>query len=90
MENSKQLEKDLTKERSRYQSLLSAHLHLEELHKDLKEEMNLNTVRNVSFSIALHRHVMQQVLTDASKLHAHLSILPQEFLQSPDLFVYDF
>uniref|UniRef100_A0A8C2ZTZ5 Myosin VA n=1 Tax=Cyclopterus lumpus TaxID=8103 RepID=A0A8C2ZTZ5_CYCLU len=30
-----------TEERSRYQSLLSEHLHLEERHRDVKEEMNL-------------------------------------------------
>ncbi|XP_068459809.1 unconventional myosin-Va-like [Clinocottus analis] len=42
VENAKQLEKDLTEERSRYQSLLSAHLHLEERHKDVQEEMNLS------------------------------------------------
>ncbi|XP_070686201.1 unconventional myosin-Va-like [Pempheris klunzingeri] len=41
-ENTKQLEKDLTEERTRYQSLLSEHLHLEERHRDLKEEMTLN------------------------------------------------
>ncbi|XP_042351953.1 unconventional myosin-Va-like [Plectropomus leopardus] len=41
-EHTKQLEKDLTVERSRYQSLLSEHLHLEEQHKDLKEEMNVS------------------------------------------------
>ncbi|XP_018521855.1 unconventional myosin-Va [Lates calcarifer] len=41
-ENTKQLEKDLTEERSRYQSLLSEHLHLEERHKELKEEMDFN------------------------------------------------
>ncbi|XP_011474322.1 unconventional myosin-Va [Oryzias latipes] len=41
-EDTKQLEKDLTEERSRYQSLLSEHLHLEERHKDLKEEMILS------------------------------------------------
>ncbi|XP_058500889.1 unconventional myosin-Va-like [Solea solea] len=39
-EDTKQLEKDLSEERSRYQSLLSEHLQLEELHRDLKEEMN--------------------------------------------------
>uniref|UniRef100_A0A3B4GVA1 Unconventional myosin-Va-like n=1 Tax=Pundamilia nyererei TaxID=303518 RepID=A0A3B4GVA1_9CICH len=42
-ENTKQLEQDLTEERSRYQSLLSEHLHLEERHRDLKEQMDLNT-----------------------------------------------
>ncbi|KAG8012720.1 Unconventional myosin-Va, partial [Nibea albiflora] len=41
-ENTKQMEKDLTEERARYQSLLSEHLHLEERHRDLKEEMTLN------------------------------------------------
>ncbi|XP_059191522.1 unconventional myosin-Va-like [Centropristis striata] len=39
--NSKQLEKDLAEERSRYQSLLSEHLHLEERNRDLKEEMSV-------------------------------------------------
>ncbi|XP_041651873.1 unconventional myosin-Va-like [Cheilinus undulatus] len=39
-EITKQMEKDLTEERSRYQSLLSEHLHLEERHKDLREEMD--------------------------------------------------
>uniref|UniRef100_I3JNL6 Myosin VAb n=1 Tax=Oreochromis niloticus TaxID=8128 RepID=I3JNL6_ORENI len=43
VENTKQLEQDLTEERSRYQSLLSEHLHLEERHRDLKEQMDLNT-----------------------------------------------
>uniref|UniRef100_A0A3P9DQS3 Unconventional myosin-Va n=1 Tax=Maylandia zebra TaxID=106582 RepID=A0A3P9DQS3_9CICH len=42
-ENTKQLEEDLTEERSRYQSLLSEYLHLEERHRDLKEQMDLNT-----------------------------------------------
>ncbi|KAI3370674.1 hypothetical protein L3Q82_007236 [Scortum barcoo] len=41
IENTQQMEKDLTEERSRYQSLLSEHLHLEERHRDLKEEMTL-------------------------------------------------
>lgn len=39
-ENTKQLEKDLSEERSRYQSLLTEHLELEERHRDMKEEMN--------------------------------------------------
>uniref|UniRef100_A0AAQ5Y7I0 Myosin VAb n=1 Tax=Amphiprion ocellaris TaxID=80972 RepID=A0AAQ5Y7I0_AMPOC len=34
VDNTKQLEKDLTEERSRYQTLLSEHLHLEERHHD--------------------------------------------------------
>ncbi|PWA30523.1 hypothetical protein CCH79_00015367 [Gambusia affinis] len=46
LENTKQLEKDLTEERSRYQSLLSEHLQLEERHKDLKEEMNVTIISN--------------------------------------------
>ncbi|XP_063758462.1 unconventional myosin-Va-like isoform X2 [Eleginops maclovinus] len=41
VENAEQLEKDLTEERSRYQSLLSEHLDLEERHRDLTEEMNI-------------------------------------------------
>nr|XP_046249242.1 unconventional myosin-Va-like [Scatophagus argus] len=43
IENTKQMEEDLTEERSRYQSLLSEHLRLEEQHRDLKEEINLRT-----------------------------------------------
>ncbi|XP_061773262.1 unconventional myosin-Va-like isoform X2 [Nerophis ophidion] len=39
MENKEQLEKELIEERSRYQRLSNEHLHLEELHKDLKEEL---------------------------------------------------
>lgn len=46
VENTKQVEKDLTDERSRYQGLLSEHLHLEERHRDLKEKMDLSIVRN--------------------------------------------
>ncbi|XP_027900326.1 unconventional myosin-Va-like isoform X1 [Xiphophorus couchianus] len=48
LENTKQLEKDFTEERSRYQSLLSKHLQLEERHKDLKEEMNVTIISNQS------------------------------------------
>ncbi|KAF7224229.1 unconventional myosin-Va [Nothobranchius furzeri] len=47
-ESSGQLEKELTEERSRYQSLLSEHLQLEERLKDLKEEMSLNIDSNKS------------------------------------------
>uniref|UniRef100_A0A4W6D2D1 Myosin VAb n=1 Tax=Lates calcarifer TaxID=8187 RepID=A0A4W6D2D1_LATCA len=50
-ENTKQLEKDLTEERSRYQSLLSEHLHLEERHKELKEEMDFNIMFDLSVSL---------------------------------------
>ncbi|KAM9807603.1 unconventional myosin-Va-like [Neosynchiropus ocellatus] len=38
----KQLKKELSEERSNYQNLLSVHLQLEELHKDLKQEMDLD------------------------------------------------
>lgn len=41
-------------ERSRYQSLLSEHLHLEEQHKDLKEQMNLGIVRNLTLASFIH------------------------------------
>ncbi|KAM4572313.1 unconventional myosin-Va-like [Odontesthes bonariensis] len=47
-DNTKQLERDLNEERSRYQSLLSEHLHLEERHRDLKEEMSLGIFSNQS------------------------------------------
>ncbi|XP_030586984.1 unconventional myosin-Va-like [Archocentrus centrarchus] len=47
-EDTKQLEKDLTEERSRYQSLLSEHLHLEERHRDLKEQMDLSVTSSKS------------------------------------------
>lgn len=43
-EHTKQMEKTLTEERSRYQSLLTEHLHLEEQHRDLKEEITLTKV----------------------------------------------
>ena len=42
------MERSLAEERSRYQSLLSEHLHLEERHRDLKEELDQNTVRKTS------------------------------------------
>uniref|UniRef100_A0A667ZAJ5 Myosin VAb n=1 Tax=Myripristis murdjan TaxID=586833 RepID=A0A667ZAJ5_9TELE len=51
VENTKQLEKDLTEERARYQKLLSEYLQLEERHGDLKGEMNDNTVRNTPASL---------------------------------------
>ncbi|XP_074534427.1 unconventional myosin-Va-like isoform X2 [Halichoeres trimaculatus] len=38
----KQAERELAEERSRYQSLLSEHLDLEERHKDLRAEMDIN------------------------------------------------
>uniref|UniRef100_A0A8D3AKF4 Myosin VA n=1 Tax=Scophthalmus maximus TaxID=52904 RepID=A0A8D3AKF4_SCOMX len=57
VENTKQVEKDLTDERSRYQGLLSEHLHLEERHRDLKEKMDLSIVRNF---INLYTNVLLQ------------------------------
>ncbi|XP_070827541.1 unconventional myosin-Va-like [Chaetodon trifascialis] len=48
VENIKQMEKELTDERSRYQNLLSEHLHLEERHRDLKDEMDLSISSNKS------------------------------------------
>lgn len=42
------MEKNLTEERCRYQSLLSEHFHLEEQHRDLKEEMSLSNVWDTS------------------------------------------
>lgn len=47
-EHTKQMEKTLSEERCRYQDLLSQHLHLEEQHQDLKEEMNLAKVRRTT------------------------------------------
>ena len=57
--NSQQLERDLREERSRYQSLLSEHLHLEERYGDLKDEMRLSVVSNMHDVFSLphtHRH----------------------------------
>uniref|UniRef100_A0A3Q3J0W0 Myosin VAb n=1 Tax=Monopterus albus TaxID=43700 RepID=A0A3Q3J0W0_MONAL len=74
IENTKQLEKDLSEERSRYQSLLSEHLDLEERHRDLKDEMNL--VRNLfwlhlSFQVARSSLAIQNSFT-----MSHPMILP--------------
>ncbi|XP_077568267.1 unconventional myosin-Va-like [Stigmatopora nigra] len=41
VENIGKLEEELAEERSRYQNLLSEHLQLQELHEDLKEELQL-------------------------------------------------
>lgn len=46
-ESTEKLQRELTEERSRYQNLLSEHLHLQELHKDLKEELELRLVRQI-------------------------------------------
>uniref|UniRef100_A0A665X1C5 Myosin VAa n=1 Tax=Echeneis naucrates TaxID=173247 RepID=A0A665X1C5_ECHNA len=50
-EETQQLETDLNEERSRYQNLLSEHLHLEEKYDDLKEEMALSSVRYTHIAI---------------------------------------
>uniref|UniRef100_A0A8C2ZS67 Myosin VA n=1 Tax=Cyclopterus lumpus TaxID=8103 RepID=A0A8C2ZS67_CYCLU len=62
VENAKRLEKDLAEERSRYQSLLSEHLHLEERHRDVKEEMNLGvtqTTVDLPILLKLQRRVKE-------------------------------
>ncbi|XP_061679061.1 unconventional myosin-Va-like [Syngnathoides biaculeatus] len=51
VENTEKLQEELIEERSRYQTLLSEHLHLQELHKDLKEELELR----LSPSKSLHK-----------------------------------
>ncbi|CAK6961537.1 unconventional myosin-Va-like [Scomber scombrus] len=68
MENAKQLEKDLTEERSRYQSLLSEHLHLEERHRDLKEEMNVS----ISSSKPSHRRTDSNYSSNSSEFSQSL------------------
>ncbi|XP_061577625.1 unconventional myosin-Va-like isoform X2 [Cololabis saira] len=47
-DNNQQLEKNLTEERSRYQSLLGEHLDLEDQHRRLQEEMDLSAVEQKS------------------------------------------
>ncbi|KAM7396859.1 hypothetical protein PAMP_019867 [Pampus punctatissimus] len=68
MENTKQLEKDLTEERSRYQSLLSDHLHLEERHRDLKEEMDVR----VSSSKSSHKRTDSNYSSNSSEFSQSL------------------
>ncbi|XP_068595560.1 unconventional myosin-Va-like [Brachionichthys hirsutus] len=46
MGDARRLEKDLTEERSRYQTLLSEHLSLEERHRDLNDEMSISVGSN--------------------------------------------
>ncbi|XP_040893941.1 unconventional myosin-Va-like isoform X1 [Toxotes jaculatrix] len=67
-ENTKQLEKDLTEERSRYQNLLSEHLHLEERHRDLQEEMNLN----ISSSESGHKRTDSNYSSNSSEFSQSL------------------
>lgn len=43
-EETQQLVTDLNEERSRYQNLLTEHLHLEEKYDDLKEDIALSSV----------------------------------------------
>lgn len=56
-EHTKQMEKTLAEERCRYQNLLSEHLHLEEQHRDLQEEMNLAKVRRTLWITAASSHL---------------------------------
>lgn len=59
-EHTKQMEKILSEERCRYQNLLSEHLHLEEQHRDLMEEMNLSKVRR---TVAVSSHLAIACIT---------------------------
>ncbi|XP_034391292.1 unconventional myosin-Va-like isoform X1 [Cyclopterus lumpus] len=68
VENAKRLEKDLAEERSRYQSLLSEHLHLEERHRDVKEEMNLG----VSSSKSGHKRTDSNYSSNSSEFSQSL------------------
>nr|XP_033490156.1 unconventional myosin-Va-like [Epinephelus lanceolatus] len=68
IENAKQLEKELTEERSRYQSLLSEHLHLEERHRDLKEEMNVS----ISSSKSGHKRTDSNYSSNSSEFSQSL------------------
>uniref|UniRef100_A0A3B5BCX2 Unconventional myosin-Va-like n=1 Tax=Stegastes partitus TaxID=144197 RepID=A0A3B5BCX2_9TELE len=67
VDNTKQLDKDLAEERSRYQSLLSEHLHLEERHRDLKEEMEFNIVRNLRHEVESENKKLKQDLNELRK-----------------------
>uniref|UniRef100_A0A8C4HTM8 Myosin VAb n=1 Tax=Dicentrarchus labrax TaxID=13489 RepID=A0A8C4HTM8_DICLA len=67
-ENTKQMEKDLTEERSRYQNLLSEHLHLEERHRDLKEEINLS----ISSSKSGHKRTDSNYSSNSSEFSQSL------------------
>ncbi|CAL8261416.1 unnamed protein product [Merluccius merluccius] len=62
LENTKQLEKDLREERSRYQSLLSEHLQLEENHGDLKDKMD----RSIAEAKAGHRRTHSNQSSNSS------------------------
>lgn len=57
------MEKTLTEERCRYQNLLSEHLHLEEQHRDLREEMNLANVRRALWITAASSHLATDCVT---------------------------
>lgn len=62
-EHTKQMEKTLSEERSRYQNLLSEHLHLEEQHRDLKEEINLAKVLRTLSITATKSHLTDDCVT---------------------------
>ncbi|XP_008287954.1 unconventional myosin-Va-like [Stegastes partitus] len=68
VDNTKQLDKDLAEERSRYQSLLSEHLHLEERHRDLKEEMEFN----ISSSKSTHKRTDSNYSSNSSEFSQSL------------------
>ncbi|XP_035498250.1 unconventional myosin-Va isoform X2 [Scophthalmus maximus] len=68
VENTKQVEKDLTDERSRYQGLLSEHLHLEERHRDLKEKMDLS----ISSSKSGHKRTDSNYSSNSSEFSQSL------------------
>ncbi|XP_073327527.1 unconventional myosin-Va-like [Pagrus major] len=69
--NTKQMERSLAEERSRYQSLLSEHLHLEERHRDLKEEINQNT----SSSKSGHKRTDSSYSSNSSEFSQSLASL---------------
>ncbi|KAF3688717.1 Unconventional myosin-Va Dilute myosin heavy chain [Channa argus] len=74
IENTKQLEKELTEERSRYQSLLIDNLHLEERHKDLKEEMHLS----ISSSKPGHKRTDSNYSSNSSEFSRSLGSTEEE------------
>ncbi|MED6279635.1 Unconventional myosin-Va [Characodon lateralis] len=74
LENTKQLEKDLTEERSRYQNLLSEHLQLEERHKDLKEEMSVSIIS----SKCSHQRTDSNYSSNSSEFSQSLSFTEDE------------
>uniref|UniRef100_A0A665X0D0 Myosin VAa n=1 Tax=Echeneis naucrates TaxID=173247 RepID=A0A665X0D0_ECHNA len=71
-EETQQLETDLNEERSRYQNLLSEHLHLEEKYDDLKEEMALSSVRYTHIAIITYERFTLLICNHTqSSCHVH-------------------